>query len=206
MREEFATNTIFSYNLARKRFFLLLTIVIVVAVLALVAVYFTFLRDTDILVINLIKTFLNHVIGNVKAGTLLGALYTALFGGLFFVFMPMEVAFITFLRAGESPVLLVILYIVGMICSFTVNYYIGMKMSGLSKKIISPRKFYKIKGIINKYGAGAIFLFNVLPLPAQPLSAILGVFKYNKPRFYFFFILGQSIKYIAISIAYIYIL
>ena len=59
---------------------------------------------------------------------------------------------------------------------------------------------------MNKYGATVIFGFNALPMPSQPLAAILGVVKYNKTRFYVLFITGQLAKYIviAISLAYIF--
>jgi membrane protein YqaA with SNARE-associated domain len=136
---------------------------------------------------------------------LLGAFYTSLFGGLFFVFLPMEAVYIRYLKSGFSPFLIILVYVGGFLFSYTANYYIGLKLNNVSKKIISPKKFYKIKGIINRYGAWAIFGFNVLPLPSQPLSTILGVFRYNKKRFYLFFLLGQLIKYTAITVAYIYI-
>lgn len=206
MRKEFVPNTIFSYNLAKKRLFLFIGAIIILTIIGLIVFYVTALRDSDLIVIQIINSSITHLINHVKNGTLLGSFYASLVGGLFFVFMPMEVAFINFLKSESNPVFLIILYNLGFVVSFTINYYIGMKLAGLSKKIITPKKFYKIKSIINKYGALAIFVFNVLPFPAQPLSAILGVFKYNKARFYFFFILGQTIKYTIISIAYIYIL
>ena len=113
----------------------------------------------------------------------------------------MEAVFLTFLKAGYSPFILVGIYVFGMIIAYTINYYLGMRLATITQKTITPQKFYKIKGIINKYGVLAIFLFNVLPLPSQPLSAILGVFKYNKAKFYTFFILGQITKYTIIVIA-----
>ncbi|MFH1589487.1 MAG: hypothetical protein ABIB43_02890 [archaeon] len=206
MKKEFSKNNMFSYNLTKKRFFLLIVTIILIALAAFVVVYLTVLRESDFIVITILKAFFNHIILNIKSGGLLGAFYTSLFGGLFFVFMPMEVAFIAFIKSGSYPALVIALYVLGMFFSFTINYYIGMKLTDISKKIITPRKFYKIKTVINKYGALAIFVFNVLPLPAQPLSAILGVFKYNKARFYFFFILGQTIKYTFITIGYFYII
>ena len=102
--------------------------------------------------------------------------------------------------ARPPPFMLVGIYLFGLVLSYTINYYLGMRLANLVQKAITPKKFYKIKGIINKYGVGAIFVFNVLPLPSQPLSAILGVFKYNKTKFYVFFVLGQLIKYSAIII------
>ena len=119
--------------------------------------------------------------------------------------LPLEALFITFLIGGQNGLLLILIYVFGFICSYTLNYYIGYKLSEISRKLITPKKFYKIKGIINRYGSGAIFAFNLFPLPSQPLAAILGVFKYNKPRFYTLFILGQVFKYSIITIGYFYI-
>ncbi|MBW2982542.1 VTT domain-containing protein, partial [Candidatus Woesearchaeota archaeon] len=141
---------------------------------------------------------------HIWGSTPLGILYTTLIGGLFFVTIPLELLFIKFLKAGHFFLLVISFYLLGLLVSFTINYYIGLKLSGLSKKIISPKKFYKTKGVLNRYGSWAIFAFNVLPLPAQPLAVILGVFRYNKTRFYALFILGQLIKYTAMSIFIIY--
>ena len=64
------------------------------------------------------------------------------------------------------------------------------------------KKFYKTKGILNRYGSLAVFSFNALPLPSQLLSVILGVFRYNKTRFYVFFLSGQAVKLAGITIIY----
>lgn len=205
MKRIFESNQIFSYNLARKRLYLFITAIIILALLSIIVLYFSVLRNSDFIIIKFLKIGVNHILAQIKTATLLGAFYTSLLGGLFFVIIPMEGAFYLLLKGGYSPIILTGLYVLGLIIAYTANYYIGMNISGLAKKIITPKKFYKIKGIINKYGTLAIFFFNVLPLPSQPLSAILGVFKYNKTRFYVFTILGQVIKYSAISIGYFYI-
>ena len=73
---------------------------------------------------------------------------------------------------------------------------------GKHLKLISPKKFYKLKGLLNKWGSLAVLLFNATPLPSQHLSVILGVFRYNKTRFYVFVFLGQLIKYLYITAGY----
>jgi membrane protein YqaA with SNARE-associated domain len=140
-----------------------------------------------------------------KEKSLLGVFYSSFFGGLFFVFLPMEVLFVSLLKDGVNPTMLIILYIVGFLLSYSINYFIGMNLGELSKKLIGAKQFYNIKVAINRYGVLAVFAFNALPLPSQALSTILGVFKYNKTKFYIFFLSGQLIKYIVIAIGYIYI-
>jgi len=200
----FTKDNIQTYNLFRKQVIGISTILGIIATIGIILGYYFVLRNSDFILIQVFNTFVTNITFHIKNATALGALYSAFFGGLFFIFLPLEAIFVTFLK-GNNPILMIALYNLGFIFSFTANYYIGMRFSELSKKIISLRKFYKTKGLINKYGGLAVFTFNVLPLPAQSLSAILGVFKYNKTRFYLYFLSGQIIKYTVITIGYFYI-
>lgn len=204
--KQFTTDEIFSYNLGKKKLFALSLFLIGFIVIAIILVYLFFLRYVDFFIINGIEKFIVNISSNISSGSLVGALYASLFGGLFFIFMPMEAVFIKFLNGGTNPLLVVLIYIFGFFISFTINYYIGMRLANITRKIITAKKFYNIKVKINRFGGWAIFLFNLIPLmPAQPLSAIIGVFKYNKTKFYVAFISGQLIKYILIVIGYVYI-
>jgi len=196
----FREDRIFRYDRLNKIGFSLSLIVFTAAIAVLAVAYF-FLRDSDIAVFIILNKIITHFSSQVGGATPLGILYTTLFGGLFFLSVPLEVLFIKFLKAGHPIIILFLFYFLGLIVSFTANYYIGYKLSSLSKRLISPKKFYKAKGLLNRYGSWAIFGFNVLPLPAtQMFIVLLGVFKYNKIRFYTFFLLGQLVKYIAITL------
>jgi membrane protein YqaA with SNARE-associated domain len=199
-----ATST-FEYNLKEKKRFTYKLFAVLGLIILFIILYIFFLRYSDFFLFSGLKNFINHIVNNISSRTFLGIFYAAVFGGLFFVTIPLEAIFVNFLRGGYHPAIIVGIYISGLIVSYTINYLIGFKLNALSKKLISPSKFYKIKAILNRYGVAAIFVFNVLPLPSQPLSTILGVFKYNKTKFYIFFILGQVIKYAVISVAFIYL-
>lgn len=199
-KRSFTANRIFAYNRGRKIAFGLSIIIGALAIAAFVAVYALFLRDSDFFLIAAVNSAWKSISASIADSTLLGAFYTALIGGLFFVFMPLEVLFARFLGTGNPFLLVLLVFISGLVVSYTINYLVGMKLSGISKKIISPRKFYKTKNILNRYGAAAVYIFNALPLPSQPLAAILGVFRYNRTRFYVFFLLGQLTKYIVIGL------
>lgn len=201
---EFAKNKIFTYNYLEKAKFIIFSIIILLFITILCLYYYFSLRNMDFFLINIINSIINHILFQIKNTTMLGVLYGSMFGGLFFVIMPIEIVFISFILSGYNPVFLVIIYVLGLFISYNINYYIGMKLRSVSQKIISYKKFYKIKGIVNKYGSYSIFVFNALPLPSQPLSAILGVFRYNIYKFYIFFIAGQIVKYTVISVAYVY--
>jgi len=203
----FTRGEMFSYNEDKKRKFIFYSVLIGILLTAGIIYYILYLKNSNFFLIQGINSFFGHIANNIKSFNGLGAFYTTLFGGLFFVPTPIEVLFITTLRIGNlSPILLISLYMTGMIIAFTINYLVGMKLSNLSLRIIGAKKFYKIKGFLNKHGMWGIFLFNLLPLPSQPLSTILGVFRYNKSKFYLMFISGQLIKFILITLGYVYIL
>lgn len=207
MTPEFDKDSVFEYNYGRKIRFIIYLLMIIALLIASLIYYYFFLRNMDNFFVNTINAVVNHISGNIAdSGSLLGAFYTTAIGGLFFIPVPIELTFLASLGAGINPIFLILIYTFGLILSFTVNYKIGEKLSEFSKKIITPKKFYKIKVSVNKYGIITIFIFNLFPLPAQPLSAILGVFRYNKTKFYLAFISGILLKFIIMVIAYFYIL
>lgn len=206
MSEQFTKNKIFTYNLRKKLRFITYVIIGLLLIIGIGCYYYFSLRNLDNFFVNIINSVVNHIKNEIGGLSLLGALYTTTFGGLFFLPIPTEFLFFAFLRAGAFPAALVFLYIFGLVISFTINYKVGERLTEFSKKIITPKRFYKFKVSVNKYGMATVFAFNVLPLPAQPLAAMLGVFKYNKAKFYLAFILGQGIKFSVFALAYFYIL
>jgi len=206
MNHEFNKTSIFEYNYYKKIRFLTIVVLFVLILIGVCCYYYLSLRHIDNFFVNTINGIVDHVRFQITSLSLLGAFYTTAFGGLFFLPIPTEILFFAFLGKGILAPALVFIYLIGLILSFTINYKVGERLSEVSKKIITPKKFYKIKVAVNKYGMATVFAFNVLPLPAQPLSAVLGVFKYNKVKFYLAFILGQGIKFSVLALAYFYIL
>jgi len=200
----FTKKGIFEYNQSAKLRFALITIIVLGLLASLIIMYVIFFKESDIALFNFVERVLAHVQSHIAAGSVQGILYVSVLGGLFFVTLPLEVFFITFLKSGVSPYSLIAFYLGGFAFSFTLNYIIGSQLNEISMKIITPKKFYKFKGLLNKYGPMSILVFNLIPFfPAQPLSAILGVFKYNKAKFYTYFIAGELVKYSAIAIIYL---
>ena len=203
--KKFSPSSIIAYNKDEKKKVLLLTLYIFLGLLIFGLTYYFFLKNIDFFLITFINFLVDGVTLEIKDLSYKGIFYIALFGGFFLIFMPLEVIFISVLTSGKSALILIPIYLMGLFISYTINYYIGYKLGTFSKKLITYKKFYSIKKFVNNHGILAIFLFNFLPLPSQPLSTILGVFKYNIFKFYIFFILGQLCKYILISITYLYI-
>ena len=206
MKELFSENRIFGYNKAKKVTFGMTVIIAALIIAGFIISYILVLSKLNIAFFVHFSKITSHITSNMFGSTYLGMFYSTLVGGLFFIFMPLEILFLNSLRAGNPFFSIMVLYVLGILISYTINYFIGAKLSNFARKIISPKQFYSIKGKINRYGAWAIFMFNVLPLPSQPLAAILGVFRYNLTRFYVFFLAGQIVKCITITVGFYYIL
>ena len=204
--EKFSKQNMFAYNRKEKRRFAFYSILTLIVIIFVAAYYLAYLKNTNLFFVRGINAFVGHIAYHLGGTTLLGSFYAPVFGGLFFVPVPLELVFLTFLGASNIyPWLLVLIYLSGLFISYTINYYIGGLITDTSKKIISYKRFYKSKGFINRYGALGVFIFNILPLPSQPLAAILGVFRYNKVKFYVYAMGGQAIKYSIIVLGYFYI-
>jgi membrane protein YqaA with SNARE-associated domain len=195
----FNKNEIFEYNTSWNYYLGVFKISIVALIIIFGIIFYFFLRNTNIMFIDFIKSIFSNIYSEIKLGSILGAIYTTLFGGLFFVFLPLEVLFITFLDS-VNPILLTTIFMIGLSISYMTNYFVGMYFAKFVKHLIGAEQFYKTKGIMNKYGKMTILIMNLTPqMPSQQLAAILGVFKYNKMRFYAFFFLGNLIKFVTIA-------
>ncbi|MGM5479899.1 MAG: VTT domain-containing protein [Nanobdellota archaeon] len=190
----FKAHKTFEYAGKEKKTFAYTLFAILALIAILVIVYVFSLQHIDFFLFEWINGLVTHVSDMIGGSNLLGVLYAALFGGLFFVFIPLEVIVGKFLISSGNPFFVLVLYLTGLTLSFTLNYTLGKNLSTLAKRLISTKQFYKIKSKLNRYGGLTIFLFNLLPLPAPPLSAIVGVFRYNKKRFYTMFLAGQFLK------------
>lgn len=131
---------------------------------------------------------------NVMSFSLLGLFFQALVAGLVFVPIPIDLSYIYALSIGRSA-LFTFLYInVGLFISNSINYFFGYKLSGPILNIVSKPGFYSVKRFFNRFGTITIFLFNILPMPAEMLSFALGVTKYNFLRFQLFRTISYCIK------------
>jgi len=195
------SNVIIEMNAKRKKLEGFLTIAAIVFIIIIIVSYLIFFKKLSIFQDSMLTDIVGHVKTQIVTFSTLGSFYTALFGGLFFIWVPMEGYFIKALLSS-NPTILYLLFIGGIMISYSIDYLIGMKLSKLSRRLVSPKKFYKIKTYINIYGKAAIFLASAIPFfPSQQVTFILGVFRYNKTRLFILTMSGQMIKYFAIILA-----
>ena len=135
--------TITEINKRKKKLDGLATIGIFVLIILIILIYLIFLRKLQVFKDTFLTDIVSHIKGNITAFNLLGSFYVALFGGLFFIFVPMEAYYIKAL-ANSNSILLYIVFILGIVISYTSDYIIGQKLSKAATKLISPKKFYSI--------------------------------------------------------------
>lgn len=190
METESLKNTIQEYDKANKIREGIIKIAIISVLSALIIAHFLGITKGTI-----IESIINSLGSQFNATNLNNVFFVGLIGGLFFLSVPLEALFITaIINIHTNPVAIMFAMMLGLSISYTINYVMGKYMSGIATKLVSPKKFYKIKVLLNKYGKGLIFLFNVLPLPSQILTFICGVFKYNKTRYFSIWGAGWLIK------------
>ena len=120
-------------------------------------------------------------------------------GYLFFLLMPVELAFIYYLPFyGESQLIAAALGTA--IVAQCIDFYIG--------KLIRPKRIFEIMGRkrivkaerqIERFGMLTIFIFNLLPLSSPVIALAAGMLKYDFRRFILVSTCGLLIKYVVIA-------
>lgn len=186
---------IFEYNQNKKKLFgiWLITTLIVLIIISTIFTQFNLLEGTWI------EKLIISIGSEIESNSLWGLFLVSLFGGLFFLPIPLEV---TFIRAAteNNPWVCIPIMLSGLLISYPLDYMLGSKFSSFSRKLISAKQFYNIKAKINRHGKYAIFFFSALPAPSQAVTFICGVFKYNKIRYFVFSLTAWIIKLCAIAL------
>ena len=125
----------------------------------------------------------------------------SLAGYLFFLFIPVELAFIFYLKAGENFLILNAIALLTALVSQSVDYIIGYSFSTrIINKLIGRRRYLKAEEEIRKYGNITLFLFNLLPLSSPVISLAAGMLKHRIKDALIFTILGLALKYIVLTL------
>lgn len=132
---------------------------------------------------------------------LLSFAIVSLAGYLFFLFMPVELAFIYYLSIGENMIYLNLIALGTALFSQSVDYLVGYSFStSIINKLIGKRRFGKAQDKIRQYGNAAIFIFNFFPLSSPVISMAAGMLKHRVREALLFTFLGLGLKYLAITL------
>ncbi len=118
-------------------------------------------------------------------------------GYLFFLFMPVELAFIFYSHSGYNPWILYSVAIITAMASQSVDYLIGYFFSkGIIHRFIGRRRYLRAEAEIRKYGRLTLFVFNLLPLSSPVIALAAGMLKYRIKDALFFSVAGLVVKYL----------
>jgi membrane protein DedA with SNARE-associated domain len=122
-------------------------------------------------------------------------------GYLFFLFMPVEIAFIYYLQGDISALALNSVAIGTALFSQTIDYSIGFLMSNrFIDNLIGRRRYLKAEKFIEQYGNITIFIFNALPLSSPVISLAAGMLRHRIRDTVVYTVLGLIVKYLALTL------
>lgn len=122
-------------------------------------------------------------------------------GYLFFLLMPVELAFVYYLKSGADVYLLNALAVSTAVAAQLLDYYIGRFFSfHIIDRLIGRHRYEKAKTEIRKYGNIAIFIFNLLPLSSPVILLAAGMLKHRLKEALFYSLAGLLLKYLIITI------
>ena len=124
-------------------------------------------------------------------------------GYLFFLVMPVEVLVPYYLAEGYPGMTLVVIAVPTAIAAQLIDFGIGYLLSSsIIDKVIGRRKYQRAERAIHRYGPGAIFAFNLLPLSSPTLLLAAGMVRFPLKRAVLFSAIGLSLKYVVIVSAF----
>lgn len=121
-------------------------------------------------------------------------------GYLFFLLMPVEMAFVYYLSYYEETKLIGIALLTASFAQI-IDYVIGLSFS--SKFIhyfVGEKRIEKAEKQIRRYGNLTIFVFNLLPLSSPVIALVAGMLKLRFRDLMLYSVAGLLIKYIVLSL------
>ena len=119
----------------------------------------------------------------------------------FFLFMPVELPFIYYLRTGYDPFILNLVALGTAMSSQVIDYLIGYFFSkGIIDRLIGRRRYEKAETEIRKFGNLTLFLFNFLPFSSPVISLTAGMLKYRAKDAFLFSLAGLICRYLLMTL------
>lgn len=123
-------------------------------------------------------------------------------GYLFFLLMPVEMAFFYYLNWYDQTTLIWVALVTATFAQ-SADYLIGYSFNGNGiTRLVNARQLQKAEKYITKYGNFTIFVFNFLPLSSPIIALAAGFLKYRFTDLFIFSIAGLFLKYLLLSLIY----
>ncbi len=122
-------------------------------------------------------------------------------GYLFFLFMPVEIAYVYYLQGDINIIALNAVALGTALFSQAIDYSIGILLSDkIIDTFIGRHRYEKAEDRLRKYGNIAIFVFNALPLSSPVISLAAGILRHRIRDAVIFTVAGLVFKYLLLSL------
>jgi len=120
-------------------------------------------------------------------------------GYLFFLLMPVEALVPYYLAESHQGVILVVLAVVTALAAQAIDYGIGRLLADtVINKVIGRTRYERYRGKIERWGAWAIFVFNLFPLSSPNMLLVAGMTRFSATRAFAYSFAGLVLKYVGI--------
>jgi membrane protein DedA with SNARE-associated domain len=121
-------------------------------------------------------------------------------GYLFFLLMPVELAYIYYLNFF-SEVEMISVALATATAAQIIDYYIGLSMNTvIVNNLVGEKRILNAENHILNYGYLIIFIFNLFPLSSPVISVAAGMLKFRFKIFIIYSTVGLIIKYIVLTL------
>lgn len=121
-------------------------------------------------------------------------------GYLFFLLMPVELAYIYYLSFFSDLEMFAVAVLTAVTAQL-IDYFIGYSVSStVVNNLVGEDRIINAEKNIQKYGNLTIFIFNILPLSSSVIAVAAGMVKYRFTGFVIYSTAGLAIKYLLISL------
>lgn len=119
-------------------------------------------------------------------------------GYLFFLLMPVEVAFVYYLSFFSDWEMLTAALTTACAAQI-IDYYIGISVSSaIINNLVGEKRILNAEKHILKFGNITIFIFNLFPLSSSVIAVAAGMLKYRFKNFIVYSTAGLIIKYLVL--------
>jgi membrane protein YqaA with SNARE-associated domain len=116
-------------------------------------------------------------------------------GYLFFLLMPVEMAFVYYLSYFNDFKMIGVALSTA-VSAQLIDYIIGLSVrTVIIQRFVGQKRIENAEKYIRKYGNLTIFVFNLFPLSSPVISVVAGMLKYRFAEFLLFSITGLILKY-----------
>ncbi len=153
-----------------------------------------------LLQIPIIYKIYNLTMLEVQRRSVIGLSIMTFLGSLFFVAYPAELLYLVYTRFGYSLIYVTLIMLFYTMLGQAVNYSLGYFIEEKFLRGFVRKRKKQYLGSLAQYDMLFIIILNIVPLPADILSLILGIIKYDFKKTMIYTFIGKILKFLFLGI------